>query len=288
MKQINKSILKINKESEFKTNKSWQNQNKSIQNKPIMISDNMNVENRNSGVYIPSNRINNLRSIARSRCCSFCRQSGHTINSCNDERLQDFEIECIERKIMFETTYEPTSMFNQWLTNKLLDSPVIVKSFAIRKCGSTLRSTVQECIDSIKNYIYNVYNEETNTDYIPFRNEYNHSLITENSFHAILGLLNLTEYRNEIIQEMSIKTIKIQYLETKEDETKEDYDCDCSICFENYKKDDFVKLNCGHEFCGNCVLETVKNSSLLARCALCRADINMIHVYSKEVEDKFK
>ena len=282
MKQINKSILKINKESK-PTNKENKATNKSTQNKVIMISDNMNVENRNSGVYIPSNRINNLRSIARSRCCSFCRQSGHTINSCNDERLQDFEIECIEHKIMFETTYEPTNMFNQWLANKLLESPVIVKSFAIRKCGSTLRSTVQECIYSIKNYIYNVYDEETNTDYIPFRNEYNNSLVTENSFHAILGLLNLTEYRNELIQERPIKTIKIQCLETKEH-----YDCDCSICFENYKKDEFVKLNCGHEFCGNCVLETVKNPNLLARCALCRADINMIHVYSKEVENKFK
>ena len=64
-----------------------------------MSLDNINAENRNviAGV-IPSNRITTLRNIARQRCCSFCRQPGHVISWCNDQRLRDFEDLCINKK----------------------------------------------------------------------------------------------------------------------------------------------------------------------------------------------
>jgi len=49
---------------------------------------------------------------------------------------------------------------------------------------------------------------------------------------------------------------------------------DCPICYETLKYEDIVTLNCNHEFCKTCIIQTlhsVKNSD--PSCALCRTKI---------------
>lgn len=46
---------------------------------------------------------------------------------------------------------------------------------------------------------------------------------------------------------------------------------DCSICLENVNKNKFIKFNCSHEFCEDCVT-SLFNKNLL-NCALCRKSI---------------
>jgi NurA-like 5'-3' nuclease len=87
-----------------------------------MSTDIINPENRNTTVSTPTNRIGNLRAILRNRCCSFCRQPGHTVNICNDVRISNFELDCVNRRLLFETTEEPIYRFNQWLSEKYLES----------------------------------------------------------------------------------------------------------------------------------------------------------------------
>jgi len=258
------------------------------------MSSDINAENRNTTVSIPTNRVNNLRAIARTRCCSFCRQQGHTVNLCNDVRISNFELDCVNRILLFEITEESVYRFNQWLSDKYLESPLLVKSFAIRKCKCTLRSSFQQCIDSIKKYIFNQYYEEESDDFIPFSTE-DEMNVTENGILALAGILMLSGYSNENISQLLInrllninsQIVKYTFTTTVETlEKKEQYEkCDCSICFENFEKDKFTKLNCGHEFCSDCLIRTIKSCS--PRCAFCRTDITNIVTYLPEINYKF-
>jgi hypothetical protein len=263
-----------------------------------MNVDNINPENRNAMVSIPTNRINNLRTIARTRCCSFCRQPRHNVNFCNDIRLSNFELDCINRRLLFETTEEPIYRFKQWLSEKYLESPLLVKSFAIRKCNCTLRSSLQQCINSIKNYIFNQYNEEETDDFIPFSNEDEMIALADSGIFALAGILMLSGYSNENISQLLInrfinrnsEIIKYNFTTTVEELEKKEQDekCDCSICLENLEKEKFVKLGCNHEFCGDCLIGTIKATKANnPRCAFCREDITAIATYSSEINSKF-
>jgi len=260
-----------------------------------MNTDNINAENRNAAISIPTNRIGNLRAIVRNRCCSFCRQPGHTVNNCNDVRISNFELECVNRRLLFETTEEPVYRFNQWLSEKYLESPLLVKSFAIRKCNCTLRSSFQLCIDSIKNYIFNHFDEEESADFIPFSNEDEINAFADNGILALAGILMMAGYSNENISEILFNRFLnrnseiIRYNFTTTVETLEkDEKYDCAICFENLEKDKFVKLGCNHEFCSDCLISSIKaTKSNIPRCAICRTDITTITTYLPEINCKF-
>jgi hypothetical protein len=262
-----------------------------------MSSNNINSENINNGINsISTNRINNLRRIASTRCCSFCKQQGHMINNCTDEAFLNFELSCIGSKNLFENTDAPLNMFKRWLLEKFLENSAIVKAFAIRKCGCTIRSHIQKCLDSITNYIYNIQNNNENNVFIPFSNE-NDPISNENEILGLSGMLLLSGYSNENIVDIIMTSINhennkykfttsIEALEKGEQSVL----CDCSICFENYEMDKFVKFNCNHKFCGDCVIETIKTikTSKINNlpCPLCRAEISSIVAYTKEVKNK--
>jgi hypothetical protein len=65
--------------------------------------------------------------------------------------------------------------------------------------------------------------------------------------------------------------------------------CECNICYEEHEKRRFVKLNCGHEFCGKCINITLENTSpdKKPRCAYCRTEISNIQFPSEEVKSEF-
>jgi len=59
--------------------------------------------------------------------------------------------------------------------------------------------------------------------------------------------------------------------------------CECCICMNNeISQVDIVKLNCEHQFCGDCIISTLKqhneSSELKPGCALCRATMTNIEV----------
>ena len=61
---------------------------------------------------------------------------------------------------------------------------------------------------------------------------------------------------------------------------------DCCICLrEDIKISDLVKLNCCHQFCGECVTKTLETHSSdihPVSCALCRANVTQIDVNSSD------
>ena len=259
---------------------------------------NSNAENRNSIVSAQTNRIRNLRTIAQGRCCSFCRLPGHNINCCDDERIQNFEAECFNAKLLFETTADPINRFDNWLMQKFLENALLVKAFSIRKCHCTLRSNVQLVLNSIKNYIYNtlVVDEEENGDFMAFANETPRNT-SEEGLLALAGILTLAGFNAEAISEFIISRLELIINDTynlittvealkKEDQWKIQ---ECAICFDDFQNKKLVKLNCEHKFCSDCMVKLFKTGgNCVPRCALCRTDISSIVTYSKTIEKKFE
>lgn len=64
--------------------------------------------------------------------------------------------------------------------------------------------------------------------------------------------------------------------------------CECAICLNSeISSTNIVTLNCEHQFCGDCIIGTLKThkktSELEPRCALCRANILKIETNSTDV-----
>jgi len=64
----------------------------------------------------------------------------------------------------------------------------------------------------------------------------------------------------------------------------------CAICYEDYSAYSFVKTNCEHSFCHNCVIGTIKilpeNKKL--SCAMCRSTVTHLSCYTSETNTNLK
>ena len=88
-------------------------------------------------------------------------------------------------------------------------------------------------------------------------------------------------------QENKKLNIALTLLDAVVDDAVEE-SCECAICLNNeIEKPNIVKLNCEHQFCGDCIIGTLKthkkSSELEPRCALCRANILKIETNSTDV-----
>jgi hypothetical protein len=75
--------------------------------------------------------------------------------------------------------------------------------------------------------------------------------------------------------------VQIQPLNTtnKHNTTKTCKETNCAVCFESINNDNYVHLNCNHEFCGMCVDNIVSNYA--PTCPLCRAVITDVYSHVK-------
>jgi hypothetical protein len=104
------------------------------------------------------------------------------------------------------------------------------------------------------------------------------------SYIAYLAYLNALILREEIQQ----PTLTLM-VETNEEENL-DENCQCSICWDNKEKRQFVKLECNHEFCKDCMKRTIETRTIETRtnlcCALCRSEVMTIRLRTQEVHDE--
>ena len=64
--------------------------------------------------------------------------------------------------------------------------------------------------------------------------------------------------------------------------------CECNICYDEYEKEDFVKLDCGHEFCKDCVKKSLQNEiKENLYCSFCRFEIKNIQLRKESIKDEF-
>jgi hypothetical protein len=65
-------------------------------------------------------------------------------------------------------------------------------------------------------------------------------------------------------------------------------ECECGICYDSKTQPEFVKLNCGHEFCKDCIKQSLQNvRTENPQCAFCRSEINNMELTSEEIRNEF-
>ena len=59
---------------------------------------------------------------------------------------------------------------------------------------------------------------------------------------------------------------------------------ECEICYDSKAKNRFVKLNCNHECCASCIIQTMNNTNQYREpcCAFCRTTMTNFTVGSEE------
>jgi len=276
----------------------------------------------------------------RVQCCSFCRQHGHNITRCNSERLLEFEVICADVvrnfhnhddfKIWLVQNYanEPNLLkafairkFRITSTNTLnvyIDY-ITEYIFRIYKNIPQLESENNATHDIVTND--NVTNDNVTNDNVTNDIDIalldfiirliNRSQIIEpeteilnttsvlREYISYLSGLRMTLMRNEYNLPQSVIQLRIETNE--ENDLSENYQC--SICWDDKELRQFVKLNCNHEFCKECIIKTLTTNTLTTNtlttntittqtlrsnlcCALCRSDISTFTTHTQELHDE--
>jgi hypothetical protein len=252
------------------------------------MSAELNAENRNAGI-IPTRR-----------CCSFCRNTGHNISTCNDRRLFDFEQLCVNREASLGI-----AGFRNWLLYYSTDNPNIVRAYAVRYCGCTIRNYMHICVNSIIAKISELNANgglrergqpaegQEPEQARPQRELYENNVFTGRLLHyfglephdiiASTMFLNMMfRIRDELThnRKFNIQTSIVECTHTNE--------CECGICYEGKIQPEFVKLNCGHEFCKDCIKEYLHNvRTENPQCAFCRSEIKNMELSTQDIRNEF-
>ena len=250
------------------------------------------------------------------RRCSFCRETGHNISRCNSVRLDDFENRCIET-VRYTNDQDD---FKIWLRDYYISDKPLVQTFVIVKMGYTSqRVRIANCMILITDYMFEKYGPAPNLptvesappapappvqepsveaqdlyrEIVTFVNLRNRTNMSVDLPPDILGIertllrqLFTTAHSLNIIsrmrQQLASRKFNIQsIIEISGDDNA--HSTECSICWNDKAHSTFVKFGCNHEFCKDCVVETLRREDKpLPCCALCRSDVRTIT--SKTVE----
>jgi len=61
----------------------------------------------------------------------------------------------------------------------------------------------------------------------------------------------------------------------------------CCICFELKETTDISQINCGHKFCGSCVIQHISRNTNESSCPLCREKITHITFQDEHYQSEF-
>lgn len=237
--------------------------------------------------------------------CLFCFQQGHSLSSCNDSRIERFEVLCRSKKI--DLLYSQNAFLN-WIndfyTHSIDTEKRVIRYFAVKNCSTHLWTNVNNVFEKIMYYIFDLpFLEPPTEDFIPFSNNENHendlfdSDVFETSFLNLNGRITTRSLTPPSImvdehfhlppprlsRQTAISARRID-ITVKENET-ETFDCECAICLEG--SENYVLLNCNHSFCEGC-FERLLHSSSEISCPLCRSQTTSVVVKDEETKEKMK
>jgi hypothetical protein len=192
-----------------------------------------------------------------------------------------------------------------------MSEQLLLRTFAIKKFRVTTRTSVENCINLISEYIFRTY-KNTNeavehevtfeNDLMSFIQEL--SALREEEIQENRRISELQQYRameNMLMREMFISMMsriinrtvrdddvrKFKIVSTVNECENPCQKCECNICYDEKELNNFVKLGCNHEFCKDCVISTMKtNYSTNLCCALCRTEVTEIESRTIEIKSE--
>jgi hypothetical protein len=234
--------------------------------------------------------INSLREIMQTRRCSYCREEGHNVTSCNHNDLIVFESMLHTLKqILQASEYEMTvSQMKQYLNVWLLVDidRRLTRGFAMRKCGGLSRDSIQKCCDKIIYYIWpNSENDMIEIEASTTVDMLYQLLVDEditqlqrNRLYVLITILEQAEQAGQT--KFAIET---EYKNLLSDtETRE-----CGICYNELSTNKFVTINCSHSFCSDCirrVFETSVKNEVNPKCAFCRVPVSKVIINDENID----
>lgn len=226
------------------------------------MSEEINAENSN----IANNNVRvNINVV---RCCSFCRRAGHTITACNSMPIILFERNC-SNFIQFNI-YDGVAEFRNYILEETLQNSSVVRTFAIRRCGASVVSNIDICIELIIRHF------TPQIQAVQERTRINEAMM----FFDMMSRVN-----DLITSQCKTFNIKTNVSETQDGLEEQ---CECNICYEQCEKQLFAKLDCGHEFCKDCVKKYLQNEKRkIPCCAFCRSEIKNIELKTETVKEEF-
>ena len=244
------------------------------------------------------------------RCCSFCKEPGHNIKMCNDNRLIDFENDCSVH------VHNAMSMldFSFWINDAYSDNKQLLKSYALNKglLKKKEKYTFFECCKKISCYTCEIYKPEF--------------LVEENEEVSLESMLvNLVDHFGDQSERFTMPQFEIQdnvgierivmremlsymllrnilnpgeenhvvvkrniNLSFKNDENEDIHKlCECTICLNDKMVKDIIELQCDHQVCKECVvqiIQTKKDGN--PTCPYCRAEITGLKCKTNGVKNE--
>ena len=256
------------------------------------------------------------RNAMPARCCSFCRRAGHNITRCDSEPIRIFERETRNYiNIIMPLRLEGRSHLesvNQYLLNEALHDSNLVRAFAISRCGANTRTNMASCIQLIIQYFMPYIQNNQAASQAAEAPEAESATLEqpvarivrrfgfsgstyETGFQGLLGRDNesllyammFIEMIRSINESNSLNRkfhIKTKILENKDDMEEK---CECNICYDEHEKKKFIKLDCGHEFCKDCIKQSLQNERRETPCcAFCRSDIKNFELKLESIKDE--
>jgi len=246
------------------------------------------------------------------RRCSLCRQPGHNITRCNSERLLQFEAVCADAVVNINNPDD----FQNWLRVNYGNDLLLLKAFCIRKLRTTVRFSLNEYIHYVTEYIFRTYKntpealleddddmpplipanvnesfeENFNNVIVNLTTIYNYEVTEDTNFQMslirqytsyLLYLFRSLRIRDEYFQDQSQRNI---VLSVEDNDENLNETCQCSICWDDKELRQFVKLDCNHEFCKDCIRQSVTAETRTnLHCALCRGEVRTMRLRTQEV-----
>ena len=216
------------------------------------------------------------------RYCALCRRPGHNINNCDNERLRDFARLCrynIELSIRYYNY--PRQRMLDWLLNYSLQNRNLLNAFASSYLSINIRSwNIIDITHQIHNYYcvrYSIpYERDIQNEDLFINIEREHFEIDNLEVSILLNSIERLNSENN--KKFNITTKIIENLDYFEKQNE------CFICYEEKKFKNFIKLNCNHEFCNDCIKNLIKNTKTHnIYCALCRSIVDNIEIRDNEI-----
>lgn len=223
--------------------------------------------------------------------CSFCCGSNHTIRFCSSPIIQILEqnmahyyYNVLQRSLQLELDEQGTEeLFVSDIIEKCTYRELRVLAVTCTEAATSginkeqyahiLYAFYKQTLDNILNQINYSFNDLIRNLMTDFDD-----VATSTSSKNLEKKHNIIPYLNPVSNDVN------NDVNNKEDNDK--IVADCSICLrEDIKISDLVKLNCCHQFCGECVTKTLETHSSdinPVSCALCRANVTRIDVNSSD------